>query len=153
MTTSREFLRIRVLRALATAGLFGNVVKANASISGAEVGCQGEIGVACAMAAAAACQLFGGTPAQIEYAAEMGLEHHLGLTCDPVCGLVQVPCIERNAVAAARALDANAYATLSDGSHLVSFDKVVQVMKETGINLPSLYRETSEGGLALHVKR
>ena len=153
MTTSREFLRIRVLRALATAGLFGNVVKTNASISGAEVGCQGEIGVACAMAAAAACQLFGGTPAQIEYAAEMGLEHHLGLTCDPVCGLVQVPCIERNAVAAARALDANAYATLSDGSHLVSFDKVVQVMKETGINLPSLYRETSEGGLALHIKR
>ena len=153
MTTSREFLRIRVLRALATAGLFGNVVKYNASISGAEVGCQGEIGVACAMAAAAACQLFGGTPAQIEYAAEMGLEHHLGLTCDPVCGLVQVPCIERNAVAAARALDATAYATLSDGSHLVSFDKVVQVMKETGINLPSLYRETSEGGLALHIKR
>ena len=153
MTTSREFLRIRVLRALATAGLFGNVVKTNASISGAEVGCQGEIGVACAMAAAAACQLFGGTPAQIEYAAEMGLEHHLGLTCDPVCGLVQVPCIERNAVAAARALDANAYATLSDGSHLVSFDKVVAVMKETGINLPSLYRETSEGGLALHIKR
>ena len=153
MTTSREFLRVRVLRALATAGLFGNVVKYNASISGAEVGCQGEIGVACAMAAAAACQLFGGTPAQIEYAAEMGLEHHLGLTCDPVCGLVQVPCIERNAVAAARALDANAYATLSDGSHLVSFDKVVQVMKETGINLPSLYRETSEGGLALHIKR
>ena len=153
MTTSREFLRIRVLRALATAGLFGNVVKYNASISGAEVGCQGEIGVACAMAAAAACQLFGGTPAQIEYAAEMGLEHHLGLTCDPVCGLVQVPCIERNAVAAARALDANAYATLSDGSHLVSVDKVVQVMKETGINLPSLYRETSEGGLALHIKR
>ena len=153
MTTSREFLRIRVLRALATAGLFGNVVKTNASISGAEVGCQGEIGVACAMAAAAACQLFGGTPAQIEYAAEMGLEHHLGLTCDPVCGLVQVPCIERNAVAAARALDANAFATLSDGSHLVSFDKVVTVMKETGINLPSLYRETSEGGLALHIKR
>ena len=153
MTTSREFLRIRVLRALATAGLFGNVVKCNASISGAEVGCQGEIGVACAMAAAAACQLFGGTPAQIEYAAEMGLEHHLGLTCDPVCGLVQVPCIERNAVAAARALDANAYATLSDGSHLVSFDKVVEVMKETGLNLPSLYRETSEGGLAVHIKR
>ena len=153
MTTSREFLKIRVLRALATAGLFGNVVKTNASISGAEVGCQGEIGVACAMAAAAACQLFGGTPAQIEYAAEMGLEHHLGLTCDPVCGLVQVPCIERNAVAAARALDANAYATLSDGSHLVSFDKVVEVMNETGLNLPSLYRETSEGGLAKKITR
>lgn len=148
LTTSRDFLRIRVLRALATAGLFGNVVKHNSSISGAEVGCQGEIGVACAMAAAAACQLFGGTPAQIEYAAEMGLEHHLGLTCDPVCGLVQVPCIERNAIAAARAFDANTYATLSDGSHLVSFDKVVEVMNETGHNLPSLYRETSEGGLA-----
>ena len=148
LTTSRDFLRIRVLRALATAGLFGNVVKHNSSISGAEVGCQGEIGVACALAAAAACQLFGGTPAQIEYAAEMGLEHHLGLTCDPVCGLVQVPCIERNAIAAARAFDANTYATLSDGSHLVSFDKVVEVMNETGHNLPSLYRETSEGGLA-----
>lgn len=153
LSTSRDFLRIRTLRALATAGLFGNVVKTNSSISGAEVGCQGEIGVACAMAAAAACQLFGGTPAQIEYAAEMGLEHHLGLTCDPVCGLVQVPCIERNAVAAARALDANAYATLSDGAHLVSFDKVVEVMNETGHNLPSLYRETSEGGLATKISK
>ena len=148
LATSRDFLRIRVLRALATAGLFGNIAKTNASISGAEVGCQGEVGVACAMAAAAACQLFGGTPSQIEYAAEMGLEHHLGLTCDPVCGLVQVPCIERNAIAAARALDANIYATLSDGSHLVSYDRVVEVMNETGHNLPSLYRETSEGGLA-----
>ena len=148
LANSRNFLRIRILRALATAGLFGNVAKTNASISGAEVGCQGEVGVACAMAAAAACQLFGGTPAQIEYAAEMGLEHHLGLTCDPVCGLVQVPCIERNAIAAARAFDANAYATLSDGSHMVSFDKVVEVMNETGHNLPSLYRETSTGGLA-----
>ena len=105
--TSKAFSEQRVLRALATAGLFGNVVKHNASVSGAEVGCQGEVGVACAMAAAAASQLFGGTPAQIEYSAEMGLEHHLGLTCDPVCGLVQVPCIERNAYAAARALDAN----------------------------------------------
>lgn len=152
LETSREFLRIRVLRALATAGLFGNVVKTNSSISGAAVGCQGEIGVACAMAAAASCQLFGGTPAQIEYAAEMGLEHHLGLTCDPVCGLVQVPCIERNAIAAARAFDANAYATLSDGAHIVSFDKVVEVMNETGHNLPSLYRETSEGGLAKAVE-
>ena len=134
--------------ALATAGLFGNVAKTNSSISGAEVGCQGEVGVACAMAAAAACQLFGGTPSQIEYAAEMALEHHLGLTCDPVCGLVQVPCIERNAVAAARALDANIYATLSDGSHMVSYDRVVEVMKQTGHDLPSLYRETGEGGLA-----
>ena len=148
LANSRNFLRIRILRALATAGLFGNVAKTNASISGAEVGCHGEVGVACAMAAAAACQLFGGTPSQIEYAAEMGLEHHLGLTCDPVCGLVQVPCIERNAIAAARAFDANAYATLSDGSHMVSFDRVVEVMNETGHNLPSLYRETSEGGLA-----
>lgn len=148
LATSRNFLRIRVLRALATAGLFGNAAKANSSISGAEVGCQGEVGVACAMAAAAACQLFGGTPGQIEYAAEMALEHHLGLTCDPVCGLVQIPCIERNAVAAARALDANLYATLSDGHHVVSYDKVVEVMNETGHNLPSLYRETSTGGLA-----
>ena len=153
LANSRDFLRIRILRALATAGLFGNVAKTNASISGAEVGCQGEVGVACAMAAAAACQLFGGTPSQIEYAAEMGLEHHLGLTCDPVCGLVQVPCIERNAIAAARAFDANAYATLSDGSHMVSFDKVVEVMNETGHALPSLYRETSEGGLAKRFKR
>lgn len=143
----------QVLRALATAGILGNLAKQNASISGAECGCQAEVGVACAMAAAAACQLFGGTPSQIEYAAEMGLEHHLGLTCDPVCGLVQVPCIERNAVAAARALDANIYATLSDGSHLVSYDKVVEVMNETGHNLPSLYRETSEGGLAKRYER
>ncbi len=145
---TRDFREIRILRALATAGLFGNVVKTNASVSGAEVGCQGEVGVACAMAAAAACQLFGGTPSQIEYAAEMALEHHLGLTCDPVCGLVQVPCIERNAVAAARALDANIYATYSDGNHSVSFDHVVEVMKQTGHDLPSLYKETSTGGLA-----
>ncbi len=102
--TSKGFSEDRILRSLATAGIFGNVVKTNASVSGAEVGCQGEVGVACAMAAAASCQLFGGTPAQIEYSAEMGLEHHLGLTCDPVCGLVQIPCIERNAMAAARAL-------------------------------------------------
>ncbi len=145
---SRDFSDIRILRALATAGLFGNIVKYNASISGAEVGCQGEVGVACAMASAAANQLFGGSPAQIEYAAEMGLEHHLGMTCDPVCGLVQIPCIERNAYAAARALDANIYSTFTDGMHRVSFDKVVQVMKQTGHDLPSLYKETSEGGLA-----
>lgn len=143
-----NFSDIRICRALATAGLFGNVVKQNASISGAEVGCQGEVGVACAMAAAAATQLFGGTPAQIEYAAEMGLEHHLGMTCDPVCGLVQIPCIERNAYAATRALDANVYASFTDGKHRVSFDKVVEVMKQTGHDLPSLYKETGEGGLA-----
>ncbi len=143
---------IRILRALATAGIFGNIAKTNASISGAEVGCQGEIGVACAMAAAAACQLMGGTPAQIEYAAEMALEHHLGLTCDPVCGLVQIPCIERNAVAAARAIDSATFAILSDGKHRVNYDHVVEVMKETGHNLPSLYRETAEGGLAKRYK-
>lgn len=145
---TREFRDSRILRALATAGLIGSVVRQNASVSGAQVGCQGEVGVACAMAAAAACQLFGGTPAQIEYAAEMGLEHHLGLTCDPVCGLVQIPCIERNAYAAARALDCNIYATFSDGRHRVSFDKVVEVMRQTGHDLPSLYKETAEGGLA-----
>lgn len=153
IATSREISEIRILRGLATAGLFGNIAKSNASISGAEVGCQGEIGVACAMAAAAACQLYGGTPTQIEYAAEMALEHFLGLTCDPVCGLVQIPCIERNAVAAARALDANLYATLSDGNHMVNFDKVVKVMNETGIDMPSLYRETAEGGLAKNYHR
>lgn len=146
--TSKGFSEQRILRALATAGLFGNVVKTNASVSGAEVGCQGEVGVACAMAAAAASQLFGGTPAQIEYSAEMGLEHHLGLTCDPVCGLVQIPCIERNAYAAARALDSNLYAAFSDGQHSVKFDRIVEVMKQTGHDLPSIYKETSRGGLA-----
>lgn len=150
---SRDMSEKRIIRALATAGLFGNIVKKNASISGAEVGCQGEVGVACAMAAAAANQLFGGSPAQIEYAAEMGLEHHLGLTCDPVCGLVQIPCIERNAYAAARAMDANSYAMFTDGTHRVSFDKVVEVMKQTGHDLPSLYKETSEGGLAQSFKQ
>lgn len=145
---SKDFSEIRILRALATAGLIGNIVKQNASISGAEVGCQGEVGVACAMAAAAANQLFGGSVAQIEYSAEMGLEHHLGMTCDPVCGLVQIPCIERNAYAAARALDANIYSTFTDGVHRVSFDKVIEVMKQTGHDLPSLYKETGEGGLA-----
>ena len=147
--TSKGFSEQRILRALATAGLFGNVVKHNASVSGAEVGCQGEVGVACAMAAAAASQLFGGTPAQIEYSAEMGLEHHLGLTCDPVCGLVQIPCIERNAYAAARALDANLYSAFSDGRHSVSFDRIVEVMKQTGHDLPILYKETAKGGLAV----
>ena len=146
---SKNFSEKRILRALATAGLFGNVVKHNASVSGAEVGCQGEVGVACAMAAAAASQLFGGTPRQIEYSAEMGLEHHLGLTCDPVCGLVQIPCIERNAYAAARALDANLYSAFSDGRHSVSFDRIVEVMKQTGHDLPSLYKETAKGGLAV----
>jgi len=148
LSHGHNFSDVRILHALATAGIIGNVVKQNASISGADVGCQGEVGVACAMASAAACQLFGGSPSQIEYAAEMGLEHHLGMTCDPVCGLVQIPCIERNAFAATRALDSNLYAAFSDGSHRVSFDRVVEVMKQTGHDLPSLYKETSTGGLA-----
>lgn len=135
-------------RALATAGLVGLLVKTNASISGAEVGCQGEVGTACAMAAAAAAHLMGGSPRQVEYAAEMGLEHHLGLTCDPVLGLVQIPCIERNAFAATRAMAAAEYALLGDGSHRISFDQVVKTMAETGRALPNAYRETSRGGLA-----
>lgn len=143
-----ETRRIDLLRALATAGLIGNVVKANASIAGAEVGCQGEIGTACAMAAAAAAQLLGGSPRQIEYAAEMGLEHFLGLTCDPVAGLVQIPCIERNAMAATRALTCADYSLFSDGGHRVSFDDAVLTMKQTGHDIPSLYRETGSGGLA-----
>lgn len=137
-----------ILRALATAGLIGNLVKHNASISGAEVGCQGEVGTACAMAAAAATQLHGGTVKQIEYAAEMGLEHHLGLTCDPVNGLVQIPCIERNAHAATRAISCCHFALLSGGEHKITFDEITRVMKETGHALPHLYRETSAGGIA-----
>ena len=143
-----RFAHQKILRALATAGLIGNLVKHNASISGAEVGCQGEVGAACAMAAAAAAYLLGASTHQIEYAAEMGLEHHLGLTCDPVAGLVQIPCIERNAMAATRALDCAEYALLSDGRHRITFDQVVQTMKQTGHDLPSLYRETAAGGLA-----
>ena len=130
----------------------GNVVKQNGSISGAEVGCQGEIGVACAMASAAAAAIFGGTVPQIEYAAEIGLEHFLGLTCDPVMGLVQIPCIERNAIAANRAVVSAEMALLSDGVHFISFDTVVQTMLQTGKDMPSLYRETSEGGLSKFAK-
>lgn len=149
MKTFHGIEGMRILKALATAGLIGALVKRNGSVSGAEVGCQGEIGTACSMAAGAVVQLFGGSPRQIEYAAEMGLEHHLGLTCDPVRGLVQVPCIERNAFAASRALDADAYAIMSDGTHRIGFDRVVKTMLQTGHDLPSLYRETSLGGLAL----
>ena len=140
-----DFRETRILKALATAGLFGNVVKHNASISGAEVGCQGEVGVACAMASAASCQLFGGSVAQIEYAAEMGLEHHLGLTCDPVCGMVQIPCIERNAFAAARALDSNIFATFSDGRHRVSFDHLEQfdARRVQRLHAPGIKRNTA----------
>lgn len=139
----------QILKALATAGLIGNLVKHNASISGADVGCQGEIGTACAMASAAANQLMGGTINQIEYAAEMGIEHHLGLTCDPVAGLVQIPCIERNAFAAERALAHNTYALMSDGRHRISFDEVVETMYKTGKDLSNYYKETSKAGLAL----
>ena len=149
LAKDRKLPESDVIKALATAGLFGSMAKANASISGAEVGCQGEVGVACAMAGAAATQLSGGTYTQIEYSAEMGIEHHLGLTCDPVAGLVQIPCIERNAFAAARALDHNTFALLSDGRHRISFDEVVEVMKMTGRDLSSRYKETAKGGLAV----
>jgi L-serine dehydratase len=144
-----EFNCEKLLKAIGTAGMIGNIVKSRASISGAEVGCQGEIGTACAMAAGAAAQLLGGTPHQVEYAAEMGMEHHLGLTCDPIMGLVQIPCIERNAIAAVRAMDCASYALLSDGRHMVSFDEVVDTMAQTGRDLKKHYRETSEGGLAV----
>ncbi|WP_321515307.1 L-serine ammonia-lyase [Marinifilum fragile] len=143
-----KFSKKDILKALATAGLIGNIVKFNASISGAEVGCQGEVGVACAMASGAATQLHGGTIYQVEYSAEMGLEHHLGLTCDPVLGLVQIPCIERNVFAAARALNHNTYALLSDGRHRISFDQVTETMMKTGLDLSLSYKETSLGGLA-----
>ena len=137
-----------ILRALAVAGLVGNVVATNASISGAECGCQAEVGTACSMAAAALCELFEMGIDQIEYAAEVAMEHHLGLTCDPVCGLVQIPCIERNAVAAMRAINALSLANFLYGSRKVSFDCVVETMYQTGKDLSHLYRETSEGGLA-----
>lgn len=137
-----------ILRALAIAGLIGNLIKYNASISGAEVGCQGEIGAACSMAAAAASKLRGARPAKTEYAAEIAMEHHLGLTCDPVLGYVQIPCIERNAIAASRAIDAANYAFFSDASHRISFDQVIETMKRTGKDLKLEYKETSEGGLA-----
>ncbi|MFP4556816.1 MAG: L-serine ammonia-lyase [Bacteroidales bacterium] len=138
----------KILRGLATAGLIGNLVKTNASISGAEVGCQGEIGTACAMASAAMAQILGGSPTQIEYAAEMGMEHNLGLTCDPVGGFVQIPCIERNAIAATKAYSCAVYALASDGGHKISFDKAVSTMAETGRDLQVAYRETGIGGLA-----
>jgi len=148
MKKNHDFSDMDIYKALATAGLFGNIIRTNASISGAEVSCQGEVGSACVMAAVAVNQLFGGSPQQIECAAEMAMEHNLGLTCDPVCGLVQIPCIERNSMAALRALDVSLYALLSDGKHIISFDKVVDTMKRTGKDLPSLYKETALGGLA-----
>ena len=136
------------LKSLAIAGIIGNLIKENATISGAEGGCQAEVGSACAMAAAMACFLLGGSLDQIEYAAEMALEHHLGLTCDPVGGYVQVPCIERNAAAAARALESAVYSLYTDGKNRVSFDEVVETMGATGRDLKKEYRETSLGGLA-----
>ena len=138
----------KILEALAVAGLFGALVKRNASVSGAECGCQAEIGTACSMAAAALCETYNMDLAQIEYAAEIAMEHQLGLTCDPICGLVQVPCIERNAVAAKRAMDAFNLSTLLKGTRNISFDMVVRTMKETGEHISAHFRETSEGGLA-----
>lgn len=137
-----------IINALKVAGLIGLLAKCNASISGAEVGCQGEVGVACSMAAAAYCYLKGGTNKQIEYAAEIGLEHHLGLTCDPVNGEVQIPCIERNAIAATKAIGAAKYALLTDGNHIISLDQVFKTLMETGLDLSNKYKETSIGGLA-----
>lgn len=137
-----------IYRALAVAGLIGTLVKTNASISGAECGCQAEIGTACSMASAALCELFEMGIDQIEYAAEIAFEHHLGLTCDPICGLVQIPCIERNAVAAMRAINAMSLANFLSGSRKISLDLVIKTMYETGKDLSHLYRETSGGGLA-----
>ncbi len=144
----RGFLDEDILHALATASVIGNLIKTNASISGAECGCQAEIGAACAMAAAGLGELFGMHIEQIEYAAEVALEHHLGLTCDPICGLVQIPCIERNAVAAMRAINAVNLANFLTNTRKISFDLVVQTMYETGKDMSRRYRETSEGGLA-----
>lgn len=137
-----------VVRALAAGGIIGNLIKTNASISGAECGCQAEIGTACAMAAAALGELFQLSLDKIEYAAEIAIEHHLGLTCDPICGLVQIPCIERNAVAAMRAINAVTLSDFLSDTRMISFDKVVRAMMETGRDMSDLYKETSEGGLA-----
>ena len=137
-----------IVRALAAGGIVGNLVKTNASISGSECGCQAEIGTACAMAAAALGELFELDLGKIEYAAEIAIEHHLGLTCDPICGLVQIPCIERNAVAAMRAINAVSLASFLSDSRKISLDKVIKVMKETGLDISKRYKETAEGGLA-----
>lgn len=149
----RGFTDTEVLHALATGGLIGNLIKANASISGAECGCQAEVGGACAMAAAALAELYGMSLNQIEYAAENSIEHYLGLTCDPIKGLVQIPCIERNAVAAMRAINAVNLANFLTDTRKISFDLVVQTMYETGTDLSTLYKETGEGGLAKLYKK
>ena len=148
LQVKRNFTDEQILHALATASVIGNLIKTNASISGAECGCQAEIGTACAMAAAAAAELYDLDLDQIEYAAEMSIEHHLGLTCDPIGGLVQIPCIERNAIAAMRALNAVNLADFLADSRKISFDMIVDTMYETGKDLKVIYRETSEGGLA-----
>jgi L-serine dehydratase len=140
-----------VIDFLLTAAAIGILYKENASISGAEVGCQGEVGVACSMAAGALCAVLGGTPAQAENAAEIGMEHHLGLTCDPVGGLVQIPCIERNAIAAVKAINAARMALRGDGTHFVSLDKVIKTMRETGADMQTKYKETARGGLAVNI--
>ena len=140
-----------VIDFLLTAAAIGLLYKENASISGAEVGCQGEVGVACSMAAGALCAVLGGTPEQVEHAAEIGMEHHLGLTCDPVGGLVQIPCIERNAVASVKAINAARMALHGDGTHHVSLDKVIKTMRETGADMMTKYKETSRGGLAVNI--
>lgn len=136
---------------LLTAAAIGILYKENASISGAEVGCQGEVGVACSMAAGALCAVLGGTPEQVENAAEIGMEHHLGLTCDPVGGLVQIPCIERNAIASVKAINAARMALRGDGTHFVSLDQVIKTMRETGADMKTKYKETSRGGLAVNI--
>ena len=145
---TRGFTDEQIIRGLATAGIIGNLTKTNASISGAECGCQAEIGTACSMAAAALAELYKQNLDQVEYAAEVAMEHHLGLTCDPICGLVQIPCIERNAVAAVRAMNACNLSYFLTGSRNISYDMVCRAMKETGIHLDHRFRETSEGGLA-----
>jgi L-serine dehydratase len=139
------------MRFLLTAAAIGALYKKNASISGAEVGCQGEVGVACSMAAGALCAVLGGTNAQVENAAEIGMEHNLGLTCDPVGGLVQIPCIERNAMGSVKAINASRIALRGDGSHKVSLDRVIKTMRETGADMKTKYKETSRGGLAINV--
>ena len=145
---TKGFTDAQICRGLATAGIIGNLTKTNASISGAECGCQAEIGTACSMAAAALAELYHQNLDQVEYAAEVAMEHHLGLTCDPICGLVQIPCIERNAVAAVRAMNACNLSYFLTGSRNISYDMVCRAMRETGVNLDHRFRETSEGGLA-----
>jgi L-serine dehydratase len=140
-----------IIRFLLTAAAIAVLYKENASLSGAEVGCQGEIGVACSMAAGALAEVLGGTPEQVENAAEIGMEHNLGLTCDPVGGLVQVPCIERNAMGAVKAINAARIALRGDGTHFVSLDKVIKTMRETGADMKTKYKETARGGLAVNL--